>query len=271
MNQLKSALVVLSLASSSLLTAGCALPSEEQIATGAAASAIQSSRNSAHIQINADMKVEPNACATPEGVAKSFAAQPNVGLYPSHCARKVADGALVHITYDDCTGAFGETHLNGGVDATFSAGDACDDVKATVKDTGNLTGNGRPIEYSANADIIIQGNQRDIAYASEWTADTWVGAATGQDDLKVVQDVSTYCLNVAGHSKATVAGYDFESEMKGIEVCPNACPKAGTLEIDAKSGFNDAKITITFDGTTTAHAVGGKGRKFDIQLVCAGE
>lgn len=249
---------------------GC-MPSEEDIATGAAASAIKSSRNAGETQ-RWVQAVKPNVCADPATVAAGFAAEPNVGLYPADCATKVADGAVVHMTYHDCTGAFGETHLNGSLDTTFTAGDACDDVKASVKDDGDLTGNGRPIEYGASADVKIKGDERDVAYKSEWAADTWAGRAKGQDDLAVVQDVSTFCLNVGGTSHATVAGYTFDSQLEGIEVCPDACPKAGSLAIHAANGVGgNAQITITFDGTDTAHAVGSSGKKFDIHLVCSGE
>jgi len=89
--------------------AGC-LPlgdADERVATASAASALQSSRNAGNangLTKGIQTGLEGSSCASPEGVAKACAAEPNVGIYPQGCAVKTSEGDSLHVEYNDCTG-----------------------------------------------------------------------------------------------------------------------------------------------------------------------
>src|SRR5439155_7688373 len=142
------------------------------------------------------------------------------------------------------------------VDARFSSEPECNQIHADVRDSGDLTGNRHKIHYQASVEIGIDGTKRDIGWMSDWDAETWLGDANGHDDLTIVQDTETFCLEGSGTSRAKVANWSFAAKLDGVKVCPNACPDKGTIEVTADGARRDEKITIAFDGTDTAHAVG---------------
>jgi hypothetical protein len=254
---------------------GCLLQAteaqDEQIASAGAASTMQSTRNAGSsngVAQGAQAVVLSGACVTPDGVAAACAAAPNVNLFPSTCAVKSANGDALHVQYDDCTGPFGDLHLMGGADATFTNGSSCDEVVAAVHDSGDLTGNGAPIRYEATAKVTVENNQADVDWTGTWEADTWAGHATGANQVKLTQDLSSFCINGGGSGDATVSGFELTAEVDGYSICPNACPTAGHIVLSAKDGAWSGNVSLTFDGSSTAHAVGTHGQQFDVPLVC---
>ena len=252
---------------------GCMPPgdAEEQIATASAASALQSSRNAGSANgMTKGLQTArgQGACVTPEAVAAACAAEPTVDVFPVGCAKKTADGDALHVEYDDCTGPFGDVHVMGGADATFSKGSRCDEVEATIHDSGDLTANGAKVTYAAIAGIAVEDDSADVKWAASWSARTSAGDATGSDDLTLQQDLSSFCVDATGTSEAELDGWQFHSTLSGFAVCPNACPSAGTLAVTATDDKWQGTITLTFDGSSKAHVVGTRGQKFDIDLVC---
>ncbi len=254
---------------------GCLLQAneaqDEQIASAGAASTLQSTRNAGSsngVAIGAQAIVKSGVCATPDGVAAACAASPNVNLYPSSCAVKSANGDALHVQYNDCTGPFGALHLMGSADATFTKGSACDEVVAAVHDGGDLTGNGAPIRYEATAKVTVDGDQADVGWRGTWEADTSVGHATGSNQLDLTQDLSSFCVTASGTGDATVSGFELTANVDSYTVCPNACPSAGHVTLAAKDGAWSGTVSLTFDGSDTAHAVGTHGQAFDVPLVC---
>jgi hypothetical protein len=254
---------------------GCLLQAngaqDEDIASAGAASTIQSTRNAGNangVAVGAQAVVQSGVCVSPNGVAAACAAAPNVNLYPSTCAVKTANGDALEVQYDDCTGPFGDLHLMGSADATFTTGSSCDEVVAAVHDGGDLTGNGAPIRYEATAKVTVDGGQADVAWNGTWEADTWAGHATGSNEVDLTQDLSSFCITGSGSGDATVSGFELTANIDGYAVCPNACPTAGHVDLAAKDGAWSGTVSLTFDGSSTAHAIGTRGQAFDVPLVC---
>jgi hypothetical protein len=256
----------------SLLLGGCLLPdADEQIAKASAASTLQSTKNASSaggVAEGARTVIQSGVCATPEGVAAACAGAPNVDLFPADCATKTATGASLHEDYADCTGPFGDVHVTGGADATFTKGSSCDEVDAAVRDGGNLTANGAPLHYEANVKITLDDGAANLDWAGTWDADTSVGEATGRDQLNIAQDLSTFCVTGSGTGDATLDGFELSSNVQGFSVCPDACPDAGHVVVTAKDGAWSGQITLDFDGSDRAHAIGTRGQRFDVPLVC---
>ncbi|HVY46138.1 MAG TPA: hypothetical protein VHB21_09675 [Minicystis sp.] len=254
-------------------SAGCLVPADadEQIASASAASAIQSARNAGNangVVQGVRSAQQSDACLSPAGVAAACAAEPTAGLYPDGCAVKTASGDDLHVDYHDCTGPFGAVHVSGGADASFTKGPSCDEVDASMHDTGDLTANGAPLRYEASASIRVDGGTADVGWDATWDADTSAGHATAEDHLQLAQDLGTFCVTASGTGRATLDGARVDSNVEGFAVCPDACPTAGTLVVTASDGVWHGQITITFDGSATAHAVGSHGQRFDVPLVC---
>src|SRR5262249_23728877 len=102
--------------------------------------------------------------------AASQVAMPTA-LWPPSCVSRAKDAtnpAVVHVTYNDCTGPFGLVHLNGSETVTFSP-NTDGSLHAAMQDDGNLTLNGKPVKHSVAADIAIDGNLRHIKWQGSLT------------------------------------------------------------------------------------------------------
>lgn len=255
------------LAAAGLFLGGCGQLIEEELAEASVESALQTSRSAGTGKVVID-GVDTASCLTPESAAAEAAARPTVGLYPSSCAEKTADGASVHVELSDCTGAFGRVHLRGGVDAKFS-GETCDAVHAEIVDSGDLTGNERPIDYSASADIKVRDALRDVAWSGHWTATTRRDKEVEQtSDLSVVVDTTNDCLTIGGTTSGHVGELDVDATLEGLTVCPEACPSAGTVTVHADGRWKERSLTIDFDGSNTASVKTASGRSFEVEMVC---
>jgi hypothetical protein len=251
---------------------GCVIPdADEQVASASAASTMQSAKNAGStsgVSAALETVVGGGVCVTPEAVAAADAAAPNVDLFPSSCATKTATGGTLHENYDDCTGPFGAVHVTGGANAIFTKGSACDEVDAAVKDSGNLTANGAPLTYEANVKITVDDGKASLSWIGTWDAATSEGQATGRDQLQIAQDLTSFCVTGGGTGDATLNGFELSSNVEGFAVCPDACPTSGHLVVSAKDGAWSGSISVDFDGSTTAHAIGTRGQAFDVPLVC---
>jgi len=202
--------------------------------------------------------------------ASEAAARPTVGLYPSSCAQKTADGASVHAQLDGCTGAFGRVELNGGLDATLEVTGDCK-LRADIVDSGDLSANGRELTYDATADIELLEGARDVTWNAHWIGSTRRGREIEQtSQLRVLIDDASHCLNVEGSAEGHVAQYDYGWEASGLSVCPDTCPSAGSVRAHWQGRGRDREISVEFDGSNVAHVVGWSGSEFDVEMVCTG-
>lgn len=243
---------------------------EQQVVEASVQSALETSRNSGIGKL-AYESVEPKTCLDPAAAAAEAAARPSVGVYPSSCAEKVASGDSLHVELDDCTGAFGRVHLNGGIDADFSSS-ACDRLHADVVDSGDLTVNDRALEYGATAEITVDGALRNVAWAGHWSTTTRRGKEIAQtSDLDLVIDTTTDCLTVDGTARGHWGDYDFDKTIEGLQICPDACPSAGTVRAEIEGWAKDRSLVIEFDGSEIARVTGTDGELYEVTMVCSGD
>jgi hypothetical protein len=248
---------------------GCQRMEEQALAEATITSTLQTSQTGGTGKIVVDgMEPDANPCPVdPEAAAARAASRPS-HLYPQECAVKTSDGPTVHMTLNDCTGPFGRVHLNGGLDAAFSPGQSCA-VHAEIEDDGTLTGNGKPVDYQASADIVTRPGERDVTWAAHWTATTKRGRQVEQQSsLNIVVNDSTDCLDIVGTTNGHVDEYPFGTVIDGLVVCPGKCPSAGTVSAKFEGKYRDIDLTVRFDGSDTAHVTGKKGRQFDVKMVC---
>jgi hypothetical protein len=252
-----------------LLAAGCAQDDEYDLAVASTTSALEVSQSGGTGKSVFD-GINEASCGDPASAANLAASIPTAMLYPAGCETKTTDQSDVHVQFSACTGPFGRRQLNGGLDATF-AGCTNGRLHADVVDSGNLTGNGRPIHYKASADVTVDGDTRDVAWTASWSATTRRGRhVEHQSNLDIRIDASQ-CLDVAGTTAGHVDEFQFGSEIDGLTVCPDRCPSAGTVGITREGRLGERTLTIRFDGSERAHVTGARGRTFDVPLVCSGD
>jgi len=249
---------------------GCMAQQDRALAEASVSSALSTSQNAGMQKILYDMP-KSTECLDPAAAAAEAADRPAVGLYPSSCAVKTADGPNLHVELERCTGPFGRVHLEGGLDAKFSS-KSCDELHADVADSGDFTGNDRPIDYSASADITVDGVLRNVDWAGHWTATTEQGDDAEQtSDLAIVVDSSTNCLAVDGSTTGHVGEWQIDATLEGLKACPDKCPSAGTVGISVEGKRAERSLTIEFDGSSVAKVTGTKGEAFEVDMVCAGD
>ncbi|MBI4955216.1 MAG: hypothetical protein HY908_24545 [Myxococcales bacterium] len=246
---------------------GCSDAIEERFATAVATSALQAPQQGGAGREVVD-SVRDTCAADPDAAASDAAAHPIVGLYPSSCAVKTADGPGLHVELAGCTGVFGKVELDGGVDALFSPAEGCA-LHADLADSGDLTANGRPLDYAAAADITLGDGMRAVEWSADWTGTTRRGLAiTQHTDLHVELDDATGCLAATGAAHGATSRFEYALELDGLALCPGACPSAGTVHAELDGPLRDRAIRVDFDGSAVAHVTGWSGRRFDVPLVC---
>jgi hypothetical protein len=248
---------------------GCQRTEEQALAEATVTSTLQTSQSGGTGKTVIDgIGPEASVCPVdPEAAAARAASRPS-HLYPEQCAVKTSDGAKLHVTLSDCTGPFGKVHLNGGLNAIFSAGQSCS-VHAEIEDDGTLTGNGNLVDYQASADVVTKPGERDVTWAAHWTTTTKRGRHVEQDSsLNILVSDSTDCLDIVGTTKGRVDDYPFGTTIDGLVVCPGRCPSAGTVSATFEGKYRDIDLTVQFDGSDIAHVTGKRGRKFDVKMVC---
>jgi hypothetical protein len=255
---------------STFVLGGCARELEEDFATGVAQSALETPDNQTPGQDLAD-SLEGDICTfSAEDAAREAAARPTAALYPSDCVTKTADGPNVHVQFDGCTGPFGRVTLNGGIDAAFSVEDGSCHVLADLVDDGTLTANDQAFDYDADADIEVLEDAREIAWDAHWAGTTKRGRDIEQkSNLAIHLDHATSCVTVkTGEAEGTLDQYEYGWNMTDLSVCPDECPKSGTVQGWWKGYARERTVTVEFDGSAVAHVTGWSGREFDVDLVC---
>jgi hypothetical protein len=247
-----------------LLLTACG-PSEDDFATAIVTSALQAPK--AH-ELSDDVVDEPCGMLTAERAAVAAASRPTTTLYPESCVDKTADASTVHVTFDGCTGPFGRLKLDGGVDARFEVMDECR-LRADLHDTG-LTGNGRPLEYQASADIVVLDGAHEIAWNAHVSGTTRRGRSIEQvSAMQVVLDPATGCRTLTGNADGNVDGFEYDWGVTGMSVCPAECPSSGVVKAAWHRGRRDRNFRVEFDGSSVAHVTLPNGDTRDIAMVCA--
>ncbi len=246
---------------------GCALDVEKEFATAVVTSALETpKKQTAGREIAEGLSEDCNLSA--EDAAAEAADRPSVGLYPSGCAAKVAEGADMHVEFDGCTGIFGRVELYGGLDAALEVTGECL-LRAEIVDSGDLTANGRELIYEATADIEVLDGARDVAWNAHWIGTTRRGREIEQrSELQVLVDHPTSCLAIDGTAEGHIGEYDYGIDIETLAICPDACPSAGFVDAHWQGRWRDRRITVEFDGSNVAQVVGWSGREFEVEMVC---
>jgi len=216
------------------------------------------------------LRATERACPVdPEAVAAEAAAKPPVGLYPESCVTKTASGNTVHSEFAECTGAFGRVHLNGGLDAILEPADECG-IHAELVDAGDLTANGRPLDYEASAYMKFREGYRDVDWQAHFSGTTKRGRSIRQSSkLAIEVEEATSCLTLNGDIDGRVGKrVDYSASIEGLSVCPDACPSSGVVRATLEGRLRDRTLTLRFDGSNVAHVTGWTGREFDVDMVC---
>jgi len=255
------------------LLAGCGHPLEEEVASAVVASALETNRNGGTGDFAVQMRqpIADDCLSDPVAAAADAASRPAVGLYPADCLQKTADGSTVHAEFNGCTGPFGRVTLLGGVDAAFQSAAECR-LHADVADSGDLTANGRPLDYSAGAEIAFAAGSWDVAWSAHWTGTTKRGRTVEQtSSLRVLIDDESSCRTVGGTTQGHVDQWEFDTEIDGLTICPDACPAAGSVVANLKGKLRDRTMRVDFDGSSVARVTGWSGTEYEVGMVCAGE
>ena len=250
-------------------TCGCnQQDDEEDLAIASTSSALSAAHGSGlgHIALE---HLDVSLLADPETACRSGAAIPPTMLYPASCVTKTCTGQRMHIELSDCTGPAGKKHLTGGIDATFARKDG-GGLAVTLADSGNLPGNGRPIDYKASADVADGGaGQLAITWTARWSGHTKRGRAIEHTStLNVVADKATSCLDIVGTISGDVGPVDVAGTIDGLAICPGKCPTAGVVNITKSKRLRSRTMSISFDGSDKAHVQSDKRGAFDVDLVC---
>lgn len=201
---------------------------------------------------------------------------------PAGCARLVPLPAIeqdgvkhphARIEFDGCTGPYGLAKLTGAIETTLTLPTPGAPVRKWhleigVPDGVTLMSRGRPLTYTASADVVVDADGRELTWHAAWSGTTKSGKAVSHtSDMNVRTDADTRCTDMSGVTTGKVEDRGIDTIVDGVTVCPGACPTSGTIQSIAKNGKKS--VVIRFDGSSTAHVTGRKGRTFELPLACA--
>jgi hypothetical protein len=195
--------------------------------------------------------------------------------WPAGCVTRQRDAtnkSVVHVTLDDCTGPFGLRHHSGTLTLTFSKSTSggTADVHVEIA-SSNMTVNGKPVTYSADADITVSGTTRTVKYNGAWTRVNDKGETVSHTRQgTTVVDTAAKCRDTNGTAVTQVGGREIDSTIKDYKICLKAdgtegCPSG---EIDHTHKASGKTATFTFDGTAEAKVTRPNGATEDVPLVC---
>lgn len=247
---------------------GCVIDVEEEAATAVVQSALESAKNQSTARQVAEVASDDCSAITAEQLAQEAAAAPVVGLYPASCVTKTAEGASVHAEYDHCTGIFGYSDINGGIDATLEVTGECQ-LRADITDSGNFTNHERSYSYDATADILVRPGERDVQWNAHWKGTTRYDQSIEQNgSWHFVYQLSTGCYDFEGSAEGKLDGTPYEYEVEDLSICEDECPSKGTVVALWDGKHAELELTVEFDGSDVAKVTGWSGRVFEVEMVC---
>jgi hypothetical protein len=247
---------------------GCMPDIEEEAATAIVQSALQSAQQQSTAR--GVTEVASDDCSmTAEEMAVEAAAAPVVGLYPSSCVTKTADGTSVHADYDHCTTVFGDSDISGGLDATLESTGACTH-RAAISDSGNLTDHDKAYSYLATADITVRPGERDVLWNASWQGTTQKDQAIAQTEAwHFVYTLSSGCYAFDGTAEGKLGETPYDYEIADLSICEDQCPSQGTVLAHWDSASGEGEMSVEFDGSDVAKVIGWTGREFRVEMVCS--
>jgi hypothetical protein len=195
-------------------------------------------------------------------VAVRIAANVSLRWNPSGCATVSQHDALVSITYHDCTGPRGLAHVSGTLDLAIAVSTA--GVITVHGTSAALQVNRATLVVDATATYSVMGTGHTLAVETK-------GSGTGprgnevehEGSYTVTWDPSSMCRSITGHWQTEIGARERSNDV-ALERCGGGCP-TGTITHHVTA---DASLTVTFDGTATAHWSASTGATGTTQLSC---
>ena len=200
--------------------------------------------------------------ATGAEIAVRIAANVSLRWNPSGCATVTRHDAAVSIVFNDCTGPRGLVHVTGTLDLAISVSTA---GAITVHGTSSdLKVNAAHLVIDATATYSVTGTGHTLAVETS-------GSGTGprgntvehEGSYTITWDPSTLCRSIEGHWQTDLGARERSNDVD-LERCGGGCP-TGTITHHFLAG---ASLTVTFDGTATAHWTASAGATGTTQLSC---
>lgn len=250
---------------SSLLVGACLNRGGEDL--DSAASAIDSSESTeaeGNIMMTSVDGADASGLIAPTAVqvAVRIAANASLRWNPSGCATVAQSDSVVTITFHDCTGPRGLVHVTGELDLAISVSTA---GAITVHGTSaGLHVNGADLVVDATATYAVAGTDHTLVVQTS-------GSGTGprgntidhEGSYTITWDTASQCRSIEGHWQTEIGARERSNDVS-IQRCAGGCP-TGTITHHFLAG---ATLTVTFDGTATAHWTTSAGASGVTQLGC---
>lgn len=133
--------------------------------------------------------------------------------------------------------------MRGGLDVTFGLDES--GLVATLKDSGDLTAEGQPVDYTGHAAIVFAGSERDVDLHADWTAPLDGPEVAYTSDLDMKVDAATWCVEISGTASGTVDGRGIDARIDRYEVCPLHGPVGGTVTAKGKTSGSRSSSSST--------------------------
>jgi hypothetical protein len=195
-------------------------------------------------------------------VAVRIAANVSLRWNPSGCATVTQHDATVSITYHDCSGPRGLIHVTGTLDLAIAVSTT---GAITIHGTSSsLQVNRTELVIDATATYSVTGTGHTIAVQTS-------GSGTGprgnlvdhEGSYTITWDSGTLCRSIDGHWQTDVGTRERSNDVS-LHRCGTGCP-TGTI---THHFFAGATLTVTLDGTATAHWTSSAGASGTTQLSC---
>lgn len=201
------------------------------------------------------------ASPTPESVAAYMATHVGAALQPPTCHSATTNGATDVFTFNDCTGPRGLSHTTGTMTVTYSVDVQGIHSHSTATD---FVVNQSTLSIDATTTYVSSGGTRSISVTSTSSGTGPLGNSILRQGSYTSTWTST-CHTLNGTWSSTVAGLTASTTETNVTRCSGACPQAGGTVSETKR--NGVTVTITYDGTATAHWTNGT-KSGTIQLLC---
>jgi hypothetical protein len=168
--------------------------------------------------------------------------------------------------FSDCTGPYGQVHITGEVDVTFSSS-APNQLTVTYAATG-LQINRHVIDWTATANVTSSGLARDMIWDGKFNGTTARGRAfsrTNHKEYKWTQGQA--CLSVNGESDGTVTGHEIKTDVINFSICKGGCPDAGS-EIKITDVSANRVYDVKYNAVDATYT-GPEGRSINFTPLCS--
>jgi len=192
---------------------------------------------------------------------------------PAGCVTTQADAAnpSVTITFQDCSGPWGLSHVSGTLQVAYTAQPP---AQAALGQSLSLHVSAQGlvlrralVDYSADAVVSTDGASRTMTYTAQVSGTTPRGRSfvhTGQWNLS--WQVGGSCLTIDGSGQGKLGDRGAQSTLGGYKRCGSEC--AGGGHVDVVDEATGERVDVLLGGTSEATFTDAQGMS-QITLGCA--